>query len=330
MALPFVLLLLLALTGLAHGALALSRGGALLARARAARLRAGLLADGALRVAESELSGLDRGVLPPPGEARSRPGLSPAPGLDSRIVHRRLGPEWHLLEAAAIARTPWGRAREGAVRAAWILDPLARIAGVPAVLEHGGRLEVGEGSVVDGSSFGEPPEGSPAGACAPYRAALDAVAARGGVRGAERLRPGPGAGRAPPGSPDSYARTPGIGLLSGSAVAALLEAGGGTGGATASGGLTLDGVERKGIVVVDGDLSLRAGSSLRGVVLVGGDLELAEASRILGWARVRGGVRLRRGTRISGSGCAVGVALERALPRATPVFPPGGSWPVVR
>lgn len=329
-ALPFVLLLLLALTGLAHGGLALSRGGAVLARARSARLRAGLLAEGALRVAEAELYGLDRKRLPPPGEARSWAGLSPAPGLETRIVHRRLGPEWHLLEAAATARTPWGRAREGTARVAWILDPLARIARVRAALEHGGRLVTGEGSVLDGSSFSEPPKGSPAGACAPYRSAIDAAVVGGGVREAEPLPVGPDATAAPAGSPDAYARTPGIGLLSGSALAALVEGGGGTGGTAVSGGLTLEGVERDGILVVAGDLSLRDGSSLGGVVLVGGDLELAQGSRILGWARVRGGVRLGRGTRIRGSGCAVGLALDRAFPRATPVFPPGGIWSVVR
>lgn len=326
-ALPFVLLLLLALTGLAHGGLALSRGSALLARGRAERLRTELLAEGAARAAVAGLAGPERGALPAPGEARTRPGYSPAPGLESRIVHRRLGREWHLLEAEATVRTPHGRVRAAVSRLAWILDPVARVGAVGAALEHGGRLEVGEGSPVDGSAFWELPGVDPSSVCVAYRAALDSVVSRSGIRHAGRLGGGSDPAGGPSGAPDPYGRTPGIGLLSGAALARLIEEGGAAAGAAAPGNLALDGTDRTGIFVVGGDLTVGVAATLRGVVLVGGDLELAEAARVVGWVRVRGGARLRRGSGIRGSGCEVALALGRAIPRPPPVFPAGGAWP---
>jgi len=357
--LPVVLLLLLVLTALAHGALSLAAGNGALARARAARLQARLLAEGGLRRVSELLDEEEAGSpdLPP---TRFYDLPTPRPGLHLRLDVEDLGPEWRLVTARARARILGSGARERLARVVWTADPVVRTAAMGGAVEHGGTLLLEGGSRLSGGPFTATPPGWEKRHCGRHRPALDSLAAAGSVAPSLRLAPDdlPGA-PGPDASP--YEALPPLALLEGpllaegartgfsgsvtprpllrwSRCAASEETNWGSPGdpdgpcgrhfvrVAAPGDLGIEGGEGQGILLVAGGLTVEEGARFVGLVEVGGDLVLRGGSRIDGWVRVGGRVHLHEASEIHASGCAVVRTLDEALLPGPHLVPPTGSW----
>ncbi len=90
----------------------------------------------------------------------------------------------------------------------------------------------------------------------------------------------------------------------------------------ASGNMRIEGGEGQGMLLVDGDLILAAGTHFSGVVIVRGVLEVTERSELLGTV-LASGMTVRNGSRVRYSSCVVERALRGA---AEPVVPEGLAW----
>jgi hypothetical protein len=331
-----VLLLLIGLTALAHGALVLAE------RERAASaLEAKLIARRLLA----------RSVVGAAGGADTLPTLTRAP-----IVLRsgargllRWATEAIALDRELALLTGVGRVEglPGDHRTAVIvsaLDPTARAAEVRAVVEVGAGADL-SGGAVSTAGWLSPPDPGSGEACAPELAALDSLNARTPLP----LGALPTTGDTPSGA------VPALGPLSGDTVLERVrpriegtfaprprlllgdcldapdnwgsptDPRGPCGGrmtlAAADGDLTLAGGEGQGTIVVAGDLVLRDAARFHGLALVGGDLVLEGSSTLVGAARVGGAMRLRGGT-VDGSACAVARALRAALRLRWPLAVP--------
>jgi hypothetical protein len=309
--LVLTLLLLLAVTLLAHGLLVLAqthrRAGTTAWAARARGWTAVSLAGHAAHTLDSlPHRSVVRSVVVPDGSAR--------------VVVQILSPELGLVRS----EVDWqGRSRAGGL--VWALDPAMRIASLPRAAEVGrwpdaetwGRLEVGPAFE---------PEGCP----------LDTLPGA-GTRAAVAIRD-PSASLAP-------GEAPGLGLLAGPDLAAALTPLDGPVGTPMPdldgdtcrdaawnwgdpagppalcggrwlagwwpGSLRVEGGVGQGVIAVGGDLTLD-GAHLRGLLLVGGDLELEGATRFEGVARVGGELRVGGEARFRGRPCDAHAALEAA------------------
>lgn len=336
-------LLLLALTALAHGALLLarqelaaSRAGGRLLGARAAAMAGAALAGGA----------------PLPDGADGAPLWGSIP-----LVEGSWGRVTYKSTATRLSRELWllvgsGHVEGGAVsriaRIAWVFDPVARAGDRAAV------LLVGEGAPselrgeVDGWALTRPEPPLTRAACEPWSASLDSLFSV-GATAAVAIDPRAGA-------------MPRIGALGPDTLLALLpvrEAGVGTPGpleeggvclpdapwswgdpdrpASACGGhvavravegdLTVAGGVGQALLVVRGDLTLGEGARLYGFVAVGGALRITGAARLTGLAEARGGVTVDEGATVRGSACWAVRALDagRELLSA-PVALPASGW----
>ena len=92
----------------------------------------------------------------------------------------------------------------------------------------------------------------------------------------------------------------------------------------ASGGILV--FERgAGVLIVDGDLVVPAGSSWTGLVIVEGDATLADGSLVTGLLRAGGSISMEAGASVDGSACAALEALRNATVLARPLALPGRS-----
>ena len=309
--LVIVLVLMLALELLAHGALlmatqeeAASRAGKRLLQGRLAA-EEGLRDHGALvgvAFRDAPLQGVvpvGRGTL---GDGRYR------------VVLRRLARERWLADSEGWVEGVAWRIRVGAL--AWLPDPVARLQAFGGVLVVGRDAPVELAGAVETGTVRSGGPGDDPMACAPWRAELDSLY---------------GAGL-----PDPLARTdalphgePSLGPLGPEEILAWLGAGsGGGGGARAArGDLTLRGEVGEGLLVVEGDLEL-VGGRHEGLLLVGGHLTLRDGAVLVGFARAAGGVTVEPDAQVVGSGClalrALADGLEgwvRPLIRADRAFP---------
>lgn len=349
MALPVLLLVILALSVLAHGTLLLARDTLGSARAEAGVTQRRVAAEAGVRDALDawRVWGRLRPLLwdgPIVAEGR----LGPRAGYRVRV--RSLGPEFRLLEGEGT--TDGGGAAVRVGRVVWLLDPVARLGAARAAVEAGGVVRLEPGSTLSGSDVSRPPDGWPADVCRPYREALDSLFPAGVIPQVGALPPGEG----------GASGIPGLGLLSADTLSAradfFLPAGarvspapdvedgecvagpsnwGDPGDPSAScgvrlplvagaGSLIVDGGEGQGILVVPGDLVVTGGALLHGIVLVGGGLEVGGGSRIEGLVRAGGDVMLRDGGSISARGCVGLRALDARPDLRRPVLPTGGSW----
>ncbi len=288
-----VLVLMLALELLAHGALLMARQEAAASHAGARLLQAHLAAVHGLRdvgaatplgsaVGGTPLQGIvevGRGVL---GEGRYRLRL------------RRLTREEWLAESEGWVRGVGWRVREASV--AWLPDPLERLRDFTGVLVVGsdasvvldGSVDVG-GVRRDGAGLDDP-------SCLPWRAALDTLYGAASPLPVARAAPTPaGEPSLGPLGPAELLRWLGAPVGGGAA-------GGRTGPSAVRGDLTLRGESGEGLLVVEGDLEL-VGGSHEGLLLVGGRLTLRDGAVLVGFARAAGGVRVTADARVLGSGC---------------------------
>lgn len=341
-ALILCVLLLMALTLLAHGALLMSREELAVSRAGVRLLAARAAADAGLAEAVA-----GAGVPLPDSLPRlwTTPVVSGSVGQGRyRVAATRLSRELWLVEAdGAAGEGPW-LIREA--RPLWSLDPLARVAELRGVVEVAPGAENSGVSRVEAQNvFRNHPDLDVA-ACLAWSRALDSLARRGAVAPVATASPGTVA-------------PPGLGLLEGdAAVAAAAQAVTGVGTPTpsvaqgacaatepwnwgdpddpagpchdllplvaAAGSLVVDGGTGQGTLAVRGDLLLTAGARFHGMVLVGGKLTLSEGAEIVGFVRAGKGVVVGSDARVVGSACWAVRALTVARPRlARPRLVPG-------
>lgn len=304
-----VLILALALAGLAHGAFVLAE-----AEAGASGVERNLTGRRfAARAALAEAFVDD--TLPTLGDAPVVLRTGAAAPLHWRAEATALGPEWVLLGGFAAVDPLPGEAGEGAV--AWRLDPPSRVAAARGVVESGGGVRIEDGSLTADGFLDDLPDVP---GCAAERAGLAAA----------RAAPRPQA----PLTDSVAAPVPPLGLLAGARLLALAEPAvpcpdrDPLSPATAcdwplarvDGDLNLSGRWVRGVVVVTRSVRLDDAARVDGVVIAGGDVTLDGGARIRGMVRAGGRVTLRGGGAILGAGCAAAAAFRAArtlrVPRA--------------
>jgi len=313
MALPLVLLLLLALTVFGHGALVLSRRERQATWAFRNFVRAGQAVEIGLR--------LSLEVTPDPAEDRTPWAASPVlsgetdDGLLYRVTRRWLDGEFFLLEGWGGSKG-WVGAREtGWV--GWTLFPRVRLKAFLAAAEVGSELVQEDRGSLNVDEFLRPPEGWSVPECEAYQTLLDSLfsgeppppVALGVDMEVSQVAPG--------------SSIPSLGLLPG--VELLLRAGEAerAGSSTpslepirgcpetglpvfegTSENLVLSRGRLCGLLVTGGDLRIGGDAKFQGLALVGGDLILEDQATFEGVARVRRSLLLRGDGAFSGSACA--------------------------
>jgi hypothetical protein len=345
-ALLVVLLLLLALTGLGHGAflVAMQEGSA--SRATSALLQARLFAEGnVLRSIRGALAD----TLPETHGATELLAQGSAGDGAFLVGLRRLSREIYWIEGTGrAALSPGGplRVHQEAVRLLWAMSPVERLRSMSAALEVGSGLVDPAGSVEAWAAREPGAHRAPAG-CLDRTSVIDSILS-GRAFPAQRgmfLVPGrvPSLGLmhedsllARVGVRVSGTVTPGPVTELGECVTAELGNWGSPSDPTGPCGgyrpariaeqLTVAGGEGQGLLVVRGDLRLMAGARFDGLALVGGELVLEDGAALFGMARVAGSVRVGGGSRLSGRVCPALLALEAQPGLRRPIDLPGGGW----
>ncbi len=303
-ALLLLLFLLLALTGIAHGVLVLSRRHLEISGLSVGILQSERAAEAGIAAAEERW--WDSGGTRIEGEGVGELGRS----VSYRWVVTATAPEIALVEAAGEAG---GGPRWEAARVYWRADPDVRSASLDAVVTSEGGIEGDAAAVLagpdeDGSGDGE----------------------RGSACGPDTLPPLAPATSLPPDDAAAHGVLPSLGLLDGTALLERAERAGA--GVRTSLPAQDPAVDEGGLAVrlSTTDLRIAAGARAEGLLLVGGDLILEPGAEVVGAVRVRGGVRLAEESRIVGDRCAVGSALREAPSLSIPLPVPGGSWIPIR
>jgi hypothetical protein len=345
-ALLVVLLLLLALTGLGHGAflVALQEGSA--SRATAALLQARLFAEGnvsrVLRGSVADTLPETHGATVVLAQGRAEDGAFSV-GL------RRLSREVYWIEGRGdAALSPGGplRVRQEAARLLWAMSPVERLRSMTAAVEVGSGVSDPVGSVEAWNARESGAQRAPSG-CLDRASVLDSILSGRGFPASRGMFLVPG--RVPAlgllqedslsarvGARVTGSVSPGPVIAQGECVTAELDnwgspsdpAGpcGGHRPARFAEQLTMAGGEGQGLLLVRTDLRLTAGARFDGLVLVGGDLILEDGAALIGMARVAGTVRVLGGARISGQVCPALLALESQPALRRPLELPGSGW----
>lgn len=340
-AVPLALLLLVALSLLGSGMLALAGREALASRSAEALALGRFAARGAVVLATDRL---ERDSLEIGSLWTSVPVLNgSARGVRFGANVQSLGGEWSLVRG-------WGRAHpmaptiESAV-VLWALRPLDRVAAAAAVLEHGGAIQVASGATILGDGLKDPGEGTDQ--CAPYRSDLDSVFPSDrlptsvALPGSERELPALGLlgpedlrDRVTPRSVGSVSPSPMV--ESGRCVDAddnwgsPVDPAGPCGGRRTAryvnGDLLMEGGQGQGLLMVAGSLTLSDSAAFVGMVVVGEELQLEPGARIVGLVRTGGDVGLAAESAIEGRLCPALLALQGIPPLYAPIPVPGGAW----
>lgn len=333
-ALPLILVLLLALTLLGHGILLLARQEFQASRAYLHAVRGDLASSGALDLGLKSLPGFSQPRLPgaviPIASEWIEGDLWRGVGL------RWLGSELFLLEGEGRSRGWPGTRRRGAV--GWMLDPVTRIGALKGGVELGGTLIQGPGTEASASSLLAPPTGWGPEECEGFGPTLDSLFS---------LRTLPltaGLHLPEPGSSEEGTEIPPLGLLSGPELLARAEEAGALSPGTSSfsagagcpdseaprlagssGDLSIRDTGVCGVLVVAGDLLLGGTGTFQGLALVAGDLRLEGGVLFEGMARVGGSVTLEDLAILRISACPAIRALSEAAPLLKPLVLSGAS-----
>ncbi len=352
-----VLLLLLAVTGVGHTLLVITRSEFLVSRARWDVLTRRFAAQTGLDLTFRGMTGIDslpRGEWVSMGSA----AVPPRARYEARAV--RLSREVLLIHSEGWLVAEPGRDRQ--VGLYWAMDPVVRFAAAGGVLESGGPVQMEAGSMVDPSLIHETPAPWPEAFCERFGSDVDTLFVHGiSPQGALHEDP-----RAELGmeviSGAAKRRLPSLGLLGHDALLARADVQvSGTispdpidrfGRCAVSsptnwgapldasdpcvaykpvvkseGSLIVNGGQGQGVLLIAGDAIFRSAARYYGLLVVAGDLEITEESEIYGLVRVRGRVSLRGRSRIIGSACAVLSALDAAK-RFRELAPiPESAWP---
>jgi hypothetical protein len=318
-ALVFVILLMLGLLALAHGALlaSLSERAGARAAVRELEVRAAAAIGLQAILTEAPMSWMDSVDV---WDTWTTSGRFVGP-VETFGVARRLAAESWLVEG--LGRMGGGISAR-TMRLAWSLDPLTRVKALPAVVSVGTGAPVSVGGTVDASDPAAVQSPMRPGDCDPWVGELDAHF---------RMTPVSAVGNLP----DSVA-APGLGLLAfedivsvapltvtGSGSPAPSEASGaclvdepwGWGDPdqpwracgshlplrAADGALRVTGGAGQAVLIVNGDLTLTGGARLSGLVITSGVLRLEGGATFEGMALAGGGLDVAPGAAIRGSGC---------------------------
>lgn len=339
-ALIAVVLLLLAATALAHGALLVAR-----AELSAARRYAGALGDAsALRVRMDEAldAGFDSDLarLPVWGAAALP---EPAGGASGPLRVRRLGPESWWLEGAVMDATSRRIGTPG--RLLWWLDPATRIRALGAVVTVGLEAPVRIDGTMERFGFGraDPPLdvatctaeiGATFGGVVPDAVATSAgePAARLGLLSFEEMLDRTSVEVGGPGAP--------LASQSGGACSIHEPWNWGDPGQPAgpcgahiavrraADSLHITGGSGQAVLVIDGDLRLSGNARLHGMVMASGVVTLEDRSELHGMAVAEGGLIVGTDATVRGSACWAARALRAGVtewmpsPMRVPGLPP--------
>lgn len=280
LAVVLVLMVILAVTGLATIGLNLALAEARLAAAVQQRVGSDLLAEGAVALAMR---------APPP--AASDPSEGWVVSFDSVRTWSpgRLGASLQWLSTELALVRAWGRVRGapagrriGAL--AWGMDTAIPLGpGMPGVAV-GGAFTAPPGFTLGADSCGSSPGVVPGPAALPDRwtAPLDLALGWRGPR------------------PPSARELDGLSFLDGEGVLLLL----------ADGNLSTPDPVGPALAIAPGDLTLVPGADLAGLLLVAGDLHLAPTARFTGVARVLGRMTVEAGAEVVVSGCRAETGLR--------------------
>ena len=308
-------LLILALFALGHGLMLSSRSALLAAQAGARLVELRAAADGAIiEAGEVGYGGwMDSvAVWERGGETETESG-----DIVVASAWRRLGAEAWLLEASA--SDPGGFPVPSS-RLVWAFGPVERVRELSGVVSVGSEAPVSVVGLLQADSMTVVTAPAESGSCAPWATRLEEVYPSGGTAATgfvDAPRLGPidleqlvaatpivvvGTGTPAPlealgtcaideawnwGDPDEPSRPCGAHL-------ALRRA---------TGDLDVEGGTGQGILIVDGDLVLRAGARFYGFVIVAGKLRVLDGASLEGMAIAHGGVELGPDATIHGSAC---------------------------
>jgi hypothetical protein len=317
--LPLLLLLLLALTALAHSALLVATAEFRMSRIANDLAVAQQAAEGVLVQLPGALAGLPDRIRV--GES-VLVDVEPVPTAILRAAVSRLSRESWFVQAEAQA-SEGRRASEAAVF--WRMDPIARLARL------GGTVTVPDGVSRSGAARVETDSLWTGAECVAMELALDSAFVAGSLRGVEssyvagsiglgaitmddihRLVP-PTLGRSGTPAPlDSL----------GNCAQAVWNWGGSDPAGTpcglvhvvrsSTGDVDIVGGEGRGLIIIDGDLTLRDGSSIVGMLLVTGRLRLTNGAYFRGMAFAGEGIRVDPSAHIVGSICVAAASLNAA------------------
>ena len=340
-ALIIVVLVMMALTAVAHGLLLLARFEYLAARAGVDQLAARLAAEAAVNTA----LGLDvrsaRASTPLWQSTATASGTL----LDARYSRSilRLSREVWLAEG-------WGKqgraAPATASRPIWVLDPVARVAAMGAVLVHGDGSLVRVDGTIDGSRVNRSLTPEPA-RCEPWSAALDSLMTSGtlppttteapdavsalGPLDVDSLRARIQVHVAEMGTPEPHEQR-GVCVTEdawnwGDPDRPTSPCGHHFVTIFAEGDLVTVGGAGQGLLVVTGDADL-LGTQFNGLIIVSGRLTLRGTATVRGLVRSAGGARVEAGASIVGSTCWAAAALDSPdLARPVPIRGPRSLGP---
>lgn len=334
MALPLLLILLLALTLLGHGTLLLARRELLASKAFLHGVQADLAARGAVYRAVTGFA-----TLPGPRTPGAAiPLLSDWADADlwQEASIRWLSSELFLLEGEGRRRGWSGSMEKGAL--GWALDPGTRIGALRAGFELGGGFFPSPGIEAAGADVLGLPTGWDPEDCAGYSSILDSVFPLGILPLTADLPPRDSL------AVEGGSEIPSLGFLSGTTLLELIRESGflATGASsvpTDSGcpdsdppvlvgsASDLEIRDRRvcGLLVVEGDLRIEGSGGLQGLALVGGDLFLAGSGTLEGLARVRGSLHAGESANIRILACPAIRSLARSPTLLKPVLLPGAS-----
>ena len=352
-----VLLLLLAVTGVGHTLLVMTRSEFFVSQARWDLLTRRLAAETGRDLTSREMTNIDslpRGKWVSMGSV----AVPPRARYEARAV--RLSREVLLIHSEGWLVAEPGRDRQ--VGLYWAMDPVARFAAARGVLESGGPARVEAGSMVDATLIHEAPAMWPETFCDRFSSDVDTLFTS-GISPRAELHEDPraelgregGAGAIEP-------RLPSLGLLGHDK---LLEGADVQVSGTISpspinrfgrcavssptnwgapldisdpcmtyrptvkseGSLIVNGGQGQGVLLIVGDAIFQSAARYYGLVVVGGDLEITGESEIHGLVRVRGVVSLKGRSRIVGSACALLSALNAATQFRELAPIPESAWP---
>jgi hypothetical protein len=338
MALVVVVLVMLAVTALAHGLLTLSRFEYQAARAGEDHLASRLAAEAGVRLVLLEEFGSVGASTPPWKRAISLAGSVGGADYSAQLV--RLSRELWLAEGTG-SRGGIVPLKSGLI--AWRLDPVARVVSTAAAIIHEVGASVSTVGAVDSSEFLDAPAISPPGGCDEWSAALDSLLSASTVATTRAVAVGANTLLGPMSLDSLMARvphrvsgwgTPGPVVLNGNCQTGIPWNWGdprGTAGPcsghmvslASDGDLVLEGGVGQGLVIVRGDLVL-TDTQFFGVLIVEGSVTISGGGRIEGVVRATDGVTIGANAAVLGSGCWAAAALASGAVRS--LFTVGASW----
>ena len=326
-ALVAVVLITLALFGIGHGLLALSLGELAASRASVRYLEAKVAADGAVRrvLADSGRAWMDSVAV---GGSRELGSWTVGRARAEASVWRISSETWWVEGTGR-----FGTAALGTARMAWALDPVSSVTKLRAVLTVGPTSPLALSGVVEASAptSMDPPHTSAD--CGPWLADLQASYASAPLSVVAASEPADSL--MPIRSLDVAAMLDEVDVqVSGAGSAGPVESFGACTTTEAwnwgdpdrpwgpcgpfmalrgsRGSLTMAGVGQ-GILVVDGDVSLRGGARFYGLVLATGVLRVEDGASLTGMAIASGGASVATTGKVQGSACwaARAIAAQR-------------------